>query len=278
MDKIINRTILTIFPASSILVILNSLCFSSTTIAQVVYPVIAHSHNDYEQNSPIHTALAHGFTSLEVDIVMNGNRIVVSHDLDHLEDKADFDKSYLSPLIAALPQEKQTFLIIDIKEYSPELIHQLNTILKTYHKYLIQRNDPSSIEHPLQIILSGDIPRKDIRDNSENIFLFIDGRLDELENNSMELYTPLISVNFDDITKWNGNRRPDNTTIRKIYTTIKTVHTSGKKIRFWNTEETPFLWSTLIGLEIDIIGVDNIEEFYLRMHTLNLATGSPEKY
>ncbi len=46
----------------------------------ISYPIIAHSHNDYEHNVPIYDAQNRGFISLEVDIIHDGKQIRISHD------------------------------------------------------------------------------------------------------------------------------------------------------------------------------------------------------
>src|SRR5262245_43776549 len=41
---------------------------------------VAHAHNDYEHAHPLADALAHGFRSVEADVLWRNGKIVVSHD------------------------------------------------------------------------------------------------------------------------------------------------------------------------------------------------------
>jgi hypothetical protein len=97
------------------------------------YPVIAHSHNDYDQDNPINTALEHGFGSIEVDIIYDGLDIRVSHDDKDLADKPLFKESYLIPIVDYVKTDSRgIYLLVDIKEYSDTLISKLNLLLEEH--------------------------------------------------------------------------------------------------------------------------------------------------
>ena len=229
----------------------------------IQYPIIAHAHNDYEQKYPITTALNHGFASLEVDLVFDGTNLIVSHDGEDLDTKGHFEAAYLVPLLNRLDTNQQLIiLLVDIKNYSDQMLTQLNLVLKKHESYLLKRAENANSSKKIQIVLSGDIPRAQIIANKTNEFLFIDGRIEDLAFDYSQQYMPMISMNFTDLSKWEGIQKPSTASIRKIQKTIDLVHQKGKKIRFWKTPETALLWRTLIELEVDIIGVDNIEKFY----------------
>lgn len=226
------------------------------------YPIIAHSHNDYDQDVPIITALNHGFRSLEVDVAFDGNVLRVSHDTDDLEDQPLFEDDYLLPLLEHLPSDSAgLILLVDIKNYSTELLDEINIILDKQASHLITRNNPELSAQKIKIILSGDIPRAEIINNNGNIYLFIDGRLNDKDLDASSDILPLISLDFSDISGWNGKNEPNKQTISTIKETIDRVHDSGKLIRFWKTPDREAIWLNLIELEIDIIGVDDIEHF-----------------
>lgn len=226
------------------------------------YPVIAHSHNDYEQKIPIFTALEHGFGSLEVDIAFDGKDLKVSHDEDNLNDKPPFESFYLQPLIEKTDACNQgLILLVDIKNYSAPLIEKLNAILAKYKSCLVSRKNPHQTSNLIQIILSGDIPRQDIIDNKSNEYLFIDGRLTDYDLNAPSDIVPLISMNFTDITNWDGNGVPDDKTEDTLRDIIHMTHSNGKMIRFWKTKDNESSWLALIDWGVDIIGVDKIVHF-----------------
>jgi len=229
----------------------------------IKYLVIAHAHNDYEQKHPITTALNHGFTSLEVDIVFDGTHLIVSHDGENLDTKGHFEIAYLVPLLDRLDAKRTPIiLLVDIKNYSDQMLAQLNAILKKYESYLVKREETANRSKKIQIVLSGDIPREQVIKAKANEFLFIDGRMEDLAFDYSQQYMPMISMDFTEISNWEGVQKPSKETIRTIQKTINRVHQKGKKIRFWKTTETELLWRTLIESKVDFIGVDNIENFY----------------
>ena len=228
----------------------------------IYYPVIAHSHNDYEQEVPIKTALELGFTSLEVDIVYHEGRIVVSHDLKDLASKPEFEKDYLIPFFKEIEKERDYVLLIDLKNYSPELITQLNEILFTKTKYLVERHNLHFDKKGVKVLLSGDFPRHQVIRDQRNHTLFIDGRLEHLGTDNSFLYTPLISMNLRHVTQWRGDREPEEEELAAIRNVVEKVHGAGKLLRFWNTPDTEIMWRTLEDLQVDIIGVDDLQQFY----------------
>lgn len=82
--------------------------------AQTVY-LHAHAHNDYLNSSPLTGALSHGFTSVEADVWVDGDRLVLCHDMTETTcqddtgnseggarsiPKREFVSTYLAPLLA----------------------------------------------------------------------------------------------------------------------------------------------------------------------------------
>ena len=57
-----------------------------------------HSHNDYTRSRPLYEALEQGFLSLEIDVFLHKNRLVVSHVPLGLGFKKDLETLYLKPL------------------------------------------------------------------------------------------------------------------------------------------------------------------------------------
>lgn len=193
----------------------------------------------------------------------DGLYIRVSHDNDHLLRKPKFEEAYLNRIIEILHLYSDgLYLLIDIKEYSAALITELNTILVKYHDHLVNRESPNDLDSKIKIILSGDFPRKQIIDNPSNIYLFVDGRLDEYSLEASSDIVPMISIDYTDIPKLSGRYNNQGKRDQKLIKTIKLVKATGKQIRFWKTKDKESTWLSLIDWGVDIIGVDNIECFY----------------
>lgn len=231
------------------------------------YPIIAHAHNDYERDEPIFKARQFGFKSLEVDIIYDGQDIRVSHDDEALETKPLFEDSYLNPLIEDTSlSEDQIFLIVDIKIYNQDLMNQLYDIFLIYENNLVSRESLSDTLGKVKIILSGDIPREELMNDSMNKFIFLDGRLNALGLSADRDLMPLISMDFTELSNWQGQTQPSDKIIQEVSNAINQVHQSGKMLRFWKTKDKELVWMTLLGLDIDMIGVDDIGRFY---HTMD---------
>lgn len=237
-----------------------SLPICEVNTVAIAYPFIAHSHNDYDQDRPILLALEHGFTSFEVDIAYDGTDIRVSHDDKNLSDKPLFYNDYFMPLLDVMAQRAEgVILLIDIKNYSQELLISLNSIIAGSAISLISRDNPNDESNSIKLILSGDIPRHEIVNEPAYEFLFIDGRLNDLDLSASSDIVPLISINKSDLS---GSIINDSHFLRFA---IEQVHESGKMIRLWNTKDRETEWLDLIDAGVDIIGVDDIEHFCATM-------------
>jgi len=51
-------------------------------------------------------------------------------------------------------------------------------------------------------------------------------------------------------------------TLYSIRNVVVKVHEAGKQLRFWNTPDTEIMWRTLEDLQVDFIGVDDLQHFY----------------
>src|SRR5260221_9734513 len=103
-------------------IMINSYC----TMAQPrTYTVAnAHSHNDYENALPFQMAYDEQFGSIEADIFLQNNELIVAHDTHEVLLNRTLDKLYLQPLAAAILKNKgfvypgnnrQLQMLIDIK-------------------------------------------------------------------------------------------------------------------------------------------------------------------
>lgn len=222
--------------------------------------LIAHSHNDYEQNCPLIKAIALGYKSIEVDIFPFEQTIRVSHDDVGLDTQPTIQAMYLNPLRNRIDDiEQEIELLVDLKFYSPDFLQLLHQTLEEYDDMLTRRNSQSK---QIKIILSGDIPREELIQNPEWVYFFIDGRLGDLEKNIDSHLMPLISTNFMEIVEFRPSQILSTTEIEQLENYINLTHSEGKKIRFWKTADNSIIWAQLIDLEVDVIGVDDLDSFY----------------
>src|SRR6195952_3077744 len=58
----------------------------------------AYAHNDYSHKRPLFDALDNGFTYVEADIFLRGDKLIVAHFLPSLRKKRTLEDLYLKPL------------------------------------------------------------------------------------------------------------------------------------------------------------------------------------
>jgi len=231
----------------------------NTVLQAQEHHFLKHSHNDYEQEVPLYTALDNNFNSIEVDIFEFAGTIVVSHDEDQLEEKPSLNDLYLHPLSKYPFRTNQTlFLLIDLKMNGHTILDLLHEEIKVYPELFKNRNSPSKYT-PLQIVLSGSVDKDYVISNDAFSYFFVDGRLDDLEKNYDSGIMPLISADLEDLYCWRTSKKVTKNKLKPVVDAIHDTHQQNKFIRFWNTADEPTLWDLLIALNVDIIGVDNID-------------------
>lgn len=222
--------------------------------------VIAHSHNDYEQDCPLTKAMSLGFRSIEVDIFPYKETIVVSHEDDLLDIKPTIQSLYLDPLQDILrDSDRQINLLIDLKVYSDDFLNKLHTVLQRYDNILMRRSDTENKN--LKVILSGKLPRREIVQNENWTYFFVDGRLTDLGKDISSQEMPLISANFGNIFDFKPSQILSRDEIEQLENIIQRTHDEGKIIRFWNTSDNDIMWAQLTEVGVDVIGVDDLDGF-----------------
>ena len=227
-----------------------------------VYSVIAHAHNDYDKANPIHNALAHGFTSLEVDIAYDGQVIKVSHDLANLDQKPEFESGYLKPFLEAEKPASSYVLLVDLKNYVEEGVELLHQILSRYDKHLVSRSRSDENQGTVQILLSGHYPRLDIINNERYEYCFIDGRPSLIDSGISPEIMPWISTSYKFYYRRNRKGRNTKIELSRLEKYVADVQKAGYKVRFWNTPDRKKTWKQLTALNVDIIAVDEVRKFH----------------
>lgn len=241
----------------------------TSLVGQSNNTVIAHSHNDYEQERPLARALELGFQSIEIDILLHENQLKVSHNKSKLSQKPTIEELYFDPLINLIKSDNLLkWVLIDFKHYSLKTLETLHSSVLKYTD-LFQSRTSNDRNSPLQIILSGNIPRKEIANNPKYDYFFLDGRITDLEDSKPLKYTPMISANITSFTTWRRNHCLKDDEIEAIQILTNKIHALGIKLRFWNTEDNETIWNQLLALRVDVISVDNLCKFNEYLDTIN---------
>lgn len=232
------------------------------------YTIKKHSHNDYIRPQPFTNAYNLNFESIEADIFLVNNNLLVAHTVKELDPKQTLETLYLQPLAQAINKNggkvysnsaKHHQLLIDIKSEAYNTLNALVLLLKKY---------PTITTNKLvSIVISGNRPKIEDYDKYPNYILF-DGQIGVTYNNIALKKIALMSGDFHSYIKWNGiDAMPlsDADTIRKLVTNI---HSINKPIRFWNCPDAPTTWQAMIDLQVDYINTDQPQALTTFIHDL----------
>src|SRR5438270_1525514 len=86
------------FALATCLVLLWRIAALAESTTQPVPLVHVHAHNDYVHARPLLDALDHGFCSVEADIHLIGQTLLVAHDVDSVRADRTLQSLYLEPL------------------------------------------------------------------------------------------------------------------------------------------------------------------------------------
>jgi hypothetical protein len=229
---------------------------------------MGHSHNDYLQKYPLTSAIENEMSSIEVDIVVRGDLIFVSHETDQVDSARTIQSMYFNPLKSRFIEgvkpflndgDEQLQLLIDLKTEGPADLDVLHRIVSDFD-LLFERKD-REVGRPIRIVLSGSVPKARVLDKPDYPYFFIDGRISDLQYHYSSLEMPVISANYNTYFSWRGSGEPPGEERHKLLKLIADVHQQGKLIRFWGTPDTVEFWRYLADTGVDFINVDDIEGF-----------------
>lgn len=247
--------------------ILLSSCKNETVNNSSVTNLYIWSHNDYEQELPLQTALDLGFQIIEADIHLIDGELYVIHDHPENPDETPLlDELYLTPIRErieqnngqVLPESKLPFyLVIDVKTEAESTFQALLETIEPYKDIIYRKEDGNWIDGPVRLLISGNRPSLD--SNAPNQIVFLDGRLPNIGMGySADLY-PLISDNWSNYFSWEGTGDIPEDELQKLKNYVAQVHDEEKMIRFWGSPNREEVWRVLINAGVDVINVDDLE-------------------
>ena len=212
-----------------------------------------HAHNDYMQSNPFYDAIDADVNTIEIDVLLINDSILVAHDETGLAQAQLISEQYFIPITEWLSvtqgDARHIQFMIDIKNTPDQLMTRLLQVIDELpeFKMLLQ-------EKRIQpLLISGSKPQS-YRGWPEYI-LFDHQRLDDLAEIPMERVGQF-SFNFRKFSEWDGNGQLPDEEKRLIHAVIESVHALNKKIRFWATPDNPNGWRTLYNLGVDLINTD----------------------
>jgi len=248
-----------------------TVCFVLAVPQASAQPMLdrAHAHNDYQHPRPLQDALDRGFGSIEADIWLVDGALLVAHDRDSVRADRTLESLYLAPLRARMAAHhgrvyrasSSLTLLIDIKSHADSTWRTLEPLLRRYDDLITSWHGDSITVRPVVAVLSGKRPIGTLPAQRDR-WAGLDGRLTDLEmssHNKTAVWMPLISDNWEEITKWRGEGPPPGDVRRRLRQVAAQAHARGQRLRFWNTPDMPVVWQLLLDSGVDLIGADDLD-------------------
>ncbi|MFE0676430.1 phosphatidylinositol-specific phospholipase C/glycerophosphodiester phosphodiesterase family protein [Streptomyces sp. NPDC058867] len=232
----------------------------------------AHAHNDYEHTRPLLDALDHRFGSLEADIFLVGDQLLVAHDPEDLDPARTLESLYLDPLAARVRANRGSVyrghrrplqLLIDIKTEGSSTYAELDRHLKR-HRHLFTTYAHGRVHPgPVTAVISGDRAARVPMEAQRVRRAFYDGRLADLGSPAPASFIPLISDNWSNNFTWRGAGAFPEAERQKLRAIMDAAHSRGQRVRFWATPDLPgperdALWAELLAADVDHLNTDDL--------------------
>ncbi|MEU6911678.1 phosphatidylinositol-specific phospholipase C/glycerophosphodiester phosphodiesterase family protein [Streptomyces olindensis] len=232
----------------------------------------AHAHNDYEHPRPLFDALDHRFGSVEADIYLVGDQLLVAHDPEDLDPARTLESLYLDPLAARVRANRGSVyrgyrgslqLLIDIKTEGSSTYRELDRHLRRYRHLFTTYAHGRVHRGPVTAMISGDRAARAPMEAQSVRRAFYDGRLADLGGQAPASFIPLISDNWTLNFTWRGVGAFPDAERQKLRGIVAAAHRRGQKVRFWATPDLAgpardALWSELLAADVDHLNTDDL--------------------
>jgi hypothetical protein len=231
--------------------------------AGIVLPVMpgnVHSHNDCAQPVPLKAALDAGVASVEVDVHLLNDRLVVGLDKDSLDPARTLVLEYLEPLRQRIASNRDGWvypggagrtivLLVDIKSDAAAALDRLERELKDFTPMLTSYDSTLHLR-PVTVVITGQRDTETVVRHTPR-FVFLDSRPSEPALPYQ--VAPLVSDAWADHFKWDGTGTMPPDELAKLQSHVKRFHVQRKLVRFWNAPDTEACWRAQRNAGVDLI-------------------------
>ncbi|WP_329341816.1 phosphatidylinositol-specific phospholipase C/glycerophosphodiester phosphodiesterase family protein [Streptomyces sp. NBC_00663] len=232
----------------------------------------AHAHNDYEHPRPLFDALDHRFGSVEADIFLVGDQLLIGHTVDDLDPTRTLESLYLDPLAARVKANHGSVyrgwrrplqLLIDIKTEGSSTYLELDRHLRR-HKHLFTTYAHGKVfPGPVTAVISGDRAARTPMEAQTVRRAFYDGRLADLGSAAPASFISLISDNWTLNFTWQGVGAFPDAERQRLHGIVDAAHARGRQVRFWATPDLAgpardALWGELLDAGVDYLNTDDL--------------------
>ncbi|MFJ8335878.1 phosphatidylinositol-specific phospholipase C/glycerophosphodiester phosphodiesterase family protein [Streptomyces sp. NPDC094437] len=232
----------------------------------------AHAHNDYDHERPLFDALDHRFGSVEADIYLVGDQLLVAHDPADLDPTRTLESLYLDSLAALVEahhgsvyrgHRRPLQLLIDIKTEGAATYRELDRHLRRYRHLFTSYAHGRVHPGPVTAVISGDRAARVPLEAQTVRLAFYDGRLADLGTSAPASLIPLISDNWTSNFSWLGEGAFPDAERTKLRGIVAAAHARGQRVRLWATPDVAgpardALWGALLAAGVDHLNTDDL--------------------
>ncbi|MCE1178506.1 MAG: hypothetical protein LWW86_05675 [Micrococcales bacterium] len=230
-----------------------------------------HARNDHQRARPLLDALAHGFTSVGIDVWSVGGTLLLGSDWPDRGRRLDVE--YLEPLAELVRANGAVFpgrdipvrLLIDIRSIAAPTWQALERALVDYAPMMTAAVDGRVFPGAVTAIISG---HRDLAalEAAPVRRCFADGRVADLGRGIPPAVMPLVSDSWAAHFSWVGESAMGERDRRTLRGLVDRVHDEGRLLRFYGTwdwagPQRDRLWSELLDAGVDLISTDDLAGF-----------------
>ena len=226
--------------------------------------VHAHAHNDYVHKRPLLDALDHGICSVEADIFLVEDKLLVAHNRQDVKPERTLQALYLDPLRERVrrnggrvfPGGPEFNLLIDLKTDWHNSYPALRSVLTNYGGMLSTFSNGAQQEKAVTVIISGN-RAKEMFDGEAVRFAAYDGLLADLDSSAAD-WIPWISSSWSPTFQWRGKEAMPEEEVTRLKAIVSKAHTQGRRVRFWGAPDTENFWKAMRAADVDLINTDDL--------------------
>jgi Glycerophosphoryl diester phosphodiesterase family len=130
-------------------------------------------------------------------------------------------------------------------------------VLGRYADILTRFRGDTVDQRALTVIVSGNRARATMAAEAVR-YAAVDGTLADLDSGAPLALVPWISDDWQKFFTWSGSGAMPTNDERLLRSIVNRAHAQGRKVRFWNTPDSPLSWTVLLGAGVDLINTNDL--------------------
>ncbi|KAI9147368.1 Glycosyltransferase sdnJ [Paramyrothecium foliicola] len=241
-----------------------------------VKPTVCHSHNDYDRQIPLFSALSAGCIAFEADVWYSAGDVIIGHILptpgrtlkaqyvDPLRAILDFNNNGFpgSKGVYASNPSQSIVLMVDFKTSDSRTLDAVVKALQPLRDggYLSRVEGGKFVEKQVTVVASGSssFDRINSGDGVPNRDIFYDAKVDGWDSKFTSANSYYASANFKDAIGNPGSASSFTQAQKdKVRSQVEKAHSAGLKVRYYDLPGE-WIWESLRELGVDRLNADDM--------------------